>query len=405
MKNIELVSPAGDIEKLRFAYHYGADAVYLSDNHYGMRKRAPNFSDSELHQAVSYAHSINKKVYAAVNIFLRNNEMSDIKKYLHFLHEVSVDAIIVSDPGILHLIKEEKLEFNIHLSTLANVTNWASAQFWTDCGIKRIILARELSLQEIEEIRKKVACELEVFVHGAMCVSYSGRCLISNYLSDRNANKGDCSQPCRWKYSVMEEKRPGLILPVEEDENGTRIFSAKDLSMVRYIKELCDIGVDAFKIEGRMKSIYYLGNVTRIYKKAMQSYKEGHFTKELINEFENELDKIPHRGYSTGFYFGTPDSSAQLYEKDHDDGNHLFMGVVTEVKNDSVFIKLKNTLRVDDSIEFLNPHIGSDHNEKILEMKNKEDFPITQANYNEIVSVKIQGKAYPNEIIRKKSRK
>lgn len=272
MNNIELLAPAGNLEKLEVAIHYGADAVYLGGTSFSLRKRAGNFSIKEMKRAIEYAHENQVKVYVAVNIFARNEDLLHISEYLSELNEMCADSIIVSDPGIIRVAKELVPQLPIHLSTQANTTNWASTKFWEKEGISRINLARECSLKEIREIGEKTNLEMEILVHGSMCISYAGRCLLSSYMTGRDSNRGDCAQPCRWEYHLVEKKRPGQYFMVDEDERGTYIFNSKDLCMIDYIPEMVDAGITTFKIEGRMKSIYYLATVIRIYREAINNY-------------------------------------------------------------------------------------------------------------------------------------
>jgi putative protease len=402
MKKIELVSPAGDLEKLRCACRYGADAVYLSDKDHGMRRRAGNFSCDEIAEGVRYAHRLDKKVYAAVNIFLRNAHIAGVKKYLSFLREAGVDAIVAADPGVIQIVRDLKLDIPLHLSTLANVTNAASARFWEDLGVKRIILARELSFDEIRGIRREVRCELEVFVHGAMCVSYSGRCLLSSYLTGRNANLGDCAQSCRWRYALVEENRPGRYFPVEEDEAGTYLMSAKDLLMAPHIKDLIDAGVDALKIEGRIKSLYYVGNVTRIYRGAIDAACQGTDDAARSERYLKELSAVPNRGYSTGFFFGKPDDGSQLYDGNANNGGYQFVGTVLRSEGPRVTVRLKNPVSIHDTIECISPDISKDHTETVLEVIGKNGLPVETAAHDEEATLILSGPAAAHEIMRRK---
>lgn len=401
-ERMELVAPAGDLEKLRYACLYGADAVYLSDKEFGMRRRAGNFTREEIGEGIRFAHRLNKKVYAAVNIFLRQGCAAGVKEYLSFLREAGIDAIVIADPGILQMMKELGLNLTVHLSTLANVTNAESALFWEGLGITRIILARELSLDEIREIRKQVRCELEVFVHGAMCVSYSGRCLISSYMTGRNANLGDCAQSCRWSYALVEEKRPGQYFPIDEDESGTYLLSAKDLLMVEHIEELIDAGVDAVKIEGRIKSVYYVGNVTRVYRHAIDAAYDGRADTADRERYLKELSAVPNRGFSTGFFFGKPDSGAQLYDRNAHDGGYLFIGTVAGAEGNRATVRLSNPVSVNDTIECISPDLARDHTETVLEVIGRNGLPAATAGHDQEVTLVLSGPAAVNEIMRRK---
>ncbi|HRZ86454.1 MAG TPA: U32 family peptidase [bacterium] len=398
-KKPELVAPAGDSEKLRYALHYGADAVYLSDRDLGMRQRAGNLSHEEIAMAVAYAHERGRKVYAAANIFFRNGHVARLEDYFRFLEKAGVDAVIVSDAAALQVIRAGKIGIPVHLSTVANVTNWAAAEFWQSQGVSRIILAREASLEDIREIRRRVSCEIEAFVHGAMCMSYSGRCLISSYLSGRSANRGDCAQPCRWEYELVEEKRPGMAIPVEEDARGSYIMSAKDLCMVDHIGALADAGVDALKIEGRIKSVYYVGNVTRVYRDALDRAcgKSSHAD---AVRYREELASVPNRGYSTGFYFGTPGPEAALYGATGDDGGCRFIGTVESAAGGTATVSLRNPLARGDRVEFISPDLLRDHAEEILEIVDPDGMPVQKAQSGKTVTVRIAGKTAEREIIR-----
>jgi len=401
MKRMELVSPAGDLEKLRYACLYGADAVYLSDKEFGMRRRAGNFTRAEIVDAVRLAHRLGKRVYAAANIFLRNGMVAGMKEYLPFLQEAGVDAIVAADPGVLRMVNDLRITVPVHLSTLANVTNAESVRFWESQGVTRVILARELSLAEIREIRKQARCELEVFVHGAMCVSYSGRCLLSSYMTGRNANLGDCAQSCRWNYALVEEKRPGRYFPLEEDAGGSYIMSAKDLMMVKHIQELIDAGVDAVKIEGRVKSVYYVGNVTRVYRHAIDAAYDGRPDPARRERYIRELAAVPNRGFSTGFYFGMPDTDAQLYDRNAHDGGYHYIGTVTGASGTRATVRLSNPVSVNDTIEFINPDLAKDHAETVTEIIGRNGLPVATAGHDQEVVLVLSGIASENEIMRR----
>jgi len=305
MKKPELLSPAGDFERLKVAFAYGADSVYLGGEAFGMRAKAGNFTMGEIEKGIKYAHNLEKKVYITVNICAHNDDLAKIEEYLKELERLNADAFIVSDPGVIDLAKRVASKTGIHMSTQANITNYASVDFWQRQGAERVILARELSLTEINEIKQKVPnIELETFVHGSMCMAYSGRCLISNFMNDRDANRGNCSQPCRWSYMLVEEKS-GEGIPVYEDEHGAYILSSKDLNMIAHVPDLINAGIDSYKIEGRMKSSYYVGLVTKIYREAIDDYFEDpELYRSKILYYQSELAKMSHREYTTGFYYG-----------------------------------------------------------------------------------------------------
>lgn len=352
MKKPELLIPAGNLKKLMVAVHYGADALYLAGTDYGLRKKAGNFSLPELDQAVRYAHKKGVKIYLTVNIFPHNRDLDGITKYLMEIENVGVDAVIISDPGILRISKKIIPNLPVHISTQANITNWASAQFWKDQGVKRICLARELSLQEIIEIKSKTDIELEFFIHGAMCISFSGRCFMSQYMTNRNANNGDCSQSCRWEYFLVEKSRPGEYFPIEEDDRGTYFFSSKDLCLIKYIPELFKSGASSFKIEGRMKSIYYVGMVTKIYREAIDSYWENRESFTYNMEWDEELHKTSNRAFTTGFFNGRAkndiaDSIPRLQTYD-------FIGIVNKpLPQNKALVDIRNKVVSGEKVEWV----------------------------------------------------
>ena len=296
MKLPELLAPAGNFEKMQTAIHYGADAVYLGGKKFSLRAHATNFSDEEIGQAVAYAHERGVQVYTTLNIFAHNDDLAELPAYLAALQEAKVDGLIISDPGILAVARRTVPQLPIHLSTQANVTNLESVRFWVGQGVKRLNLARELSLAEIAQIRQATEAELEIFVHGALCISYSGRCLLSLYLTGRDANQGNCAHPCRYHYRLEEEKRPGQFFPVEEDSRGTYIFNAKDLCLLHRLPDLIRTGADSLKLEGRMKSVYYVGAITRLYRAALDFWKAQGLDAALPETFGEELLKIGSRG-------------------------------------------------------------------------------------------------------------
>ena len=317
MKKPELLAPAGDFSRLKYAVAYGADAVYIGGDHFSLRTASSNFNSEELQKAVRYAHSHQVKVYCAVNAVPRNAEIEEFPSYLKSLCDAGIDAVIVSDIGLVSMTRELAPEMKIHLSTQANAINYAACNAWYRLGVRRIVLARECSLEEIKEIRANVPedLELEAFVHGAMCMAYSGRCLISSFMTGRDANRGNCAQPCRWKYAVCEETRPGEYFPLEEGDGGTFLFNSKDLCMIDHIPELCAAGVGSFKIEGRVKTEYYVSCVTNTYRQAIDACFDDidGYVKRLPVYLE-ELSKVSHREYSTGFYYGNPLEQGQNYE-------------------------------------------------------------------------------------------
>ncbi len=376
----ELLAPAGDLQKLKVAVLYGADAVYLGGRHFSLRAGAGNFSEKELFEGVRYAHENGARVYVAVNIYARNEDLALLPDYLEMICAAGVDGIIVSDPGVVDLARRLYPGLPVHLSTQANTTNWATARFWEEQGVSRLILARELSLEEIKEIRKKVTAELEIFVHGAMCISYSGRCLLSNYLAGRDANRGDCAQSCRWRYALVEEKRPGEYLPIEEDSRGSYILGARDLCLVEHIPELVKAGINSLKIEGRMKSVNYVGGIVKVYRQALDAY---------IKEPENyhpdpawleEIGKVSHRRYTTGFLFGAPGVSGQHYEGEIYTSTHTFIGLVKgyDEKTGMALVEQRNYFAVGDEVEVLVPR-GKNIKQKITALYDEEGNSIKAA--------------------------
>lgn len=390
-KKPELVAPAGDLEKLKTAIEYGADAVYVGGEGFNLRMGATNLTLEEIREAVSWVHERGKKIYVALNIFARNYHISGLRPYLKKLGEIPVDAVIVADPGVLLAVKELAPRIPVHLSTQANTTNAKSVEFWRQQGVKRTVLARELTLGEIREITSNSTMETEVFVHGAMCMSYSGRCLLSGFMANRHANLGDCSHSCRWQYSLREEKRPDETYPIVEDESGTFILSSKDLCMIRHIPELARAGVSAWKIEGRMKSTYYAAAVTRVYREALDSYfanPDGYVCDE---RWLTELDKVSHREYGTGFFFGNQGYNSQtshpgnVYLKEYD-----YLGMVHNVLPDGVAeVLAKNSIQGNTAVEIIGRHLNEDFSQTISDIRNEYNEPIKAAHAGQKVLVKM----------------
>lgn len=355
----ELLAPAGDLEKLRFALLYGADAVYLGGQEFSLRAGASNFSPEQIVEGVRFAHSLNKKVYLAVNIYAKNDDFDLLPAYLARAQEVGVDALIISDPGVFAYAREFAPQIPIHISTQANTGNWRAAKFWREAGAKRVILARELTIAEMKTIGELSGLETEAFVHGAMCISYSGRCLLSNFLVGRDANRGDCAHPCRWNYRLEEEKRPGSYFPIEEDKRGSYIFNSKDLCLLPLISELVAANLSSWKIEGRNKSAYYVANITRVYRQALDAaWKEKeHFY--IRNEWLEEIAKVSHREFTTAFALGSPDETAYRYDDADSIRSFDFAGVVHEVGGDSILVEQRNHLAVGDEAEIILPNGGN----------------------------------------------
>ena len=370
----ELLIPANNIEVFKTAITYGADAVYIGGEVFSLRAKAKNFTNEEMKKAVEYAHQRGVKVYVTANILAHNEDIKEARKYFEEMNEIKPDAFIISDPGIFTIAKEVCPDIEIHISTQANNTNYMTYKFWWDQGATRVVSARELSLKEIKDIRNNIPedMEIESFIHGAMCISYSGRCLLSNYFTGRDANQGACTHPCRWKYSVMEEQRPGEYLPVYENERGTYIFNSKDLCMIEYIPEMIDAGIDSFKIEGRMKTALYVATVARTYRKAIDDYLESpELYKKNMDWYKDEIGKCTYRQFSTGFYFGKPTHENQIYDSNTYINEYIYLGTILDKDSDGqVLIQQKNKFCVGDEIEIMKPD-GRDIITKVIGMKNE----------------------------------
>ncbi len=361
VEKVELLAPAGDLEKLKMAILYGADAVYLGGEFFGLRAGAKNFTKEQIKEGVQFAHKRGKKVYVTVNIIPHNEDFDGLEEYLKTLEELEIDAVIVSDPGVLSVVKEVIPNMEVHLSTQANNTNYKSARFWYKQGVKRIVVARELSFKEIKEIRNNISddMEIEAFIHGAMCISYSGRCLISNYMTGRDANRGECAHPCRWQYALVEEKRPGEYYPVYEDEKGTFFFNSKDLCMIEYIPQIIESGIKSLKIEGRMKTSYYVATVVRAYRMAIDAYYEDPINWKFNPIWMEEIKKASHRDFTTGFYFEKPRDKEQHYGSSSYIREYDFTGLVKDydVVKDIAIVEQRNRMFVGEEIEIIGPNI------------------------------------------------
>lgn len=356
MNKPELLAPAGSLIKLKYALMYGADAVYIGGECFSLRVAAENFTYDEMKEGIEFAHSLNKKVYITANIIPHNNDLKGFKEYVKEISKLGADAIIVSDLGLFDIVKSIAPDLEIHISTQANNTNYASANMWYKLGAKRVVLARELSLEEISQIRENIPSDMEIecFVHGAMCISYSGRCLLSNYMTNRDSNLGACSHPCRWQYYLMEEQRNGEYFPVFENERGTFIFNSKDLCMIEHIPEMIKAGITSFKIEGRVKSEYYVATITKAYRDAIDAYFDG---KEYDVKFGEELVKVSHREYTKGFFFGKPDHNQQLYTTNSYKREYDLVAVAEEYIKEKKLLKVsqRNKFFVGDELEILMP--------------------------------------------------
>ena len=374
-RNIELLIPAGSLEVLRTAVDYGADAVYIGGEMFSLRAKAKNFSREDMLEGIAYAHSKGKKVYVTANILAHNDDLEEAKKYFEELKTIKPDAVIISDPGIFAIAKEVMPEMEIHISTQANNTNYATYKFWWQLGATRVVTARELSLEEIKKIRKNIPedMEIETFVHGAMCMAYSGRCLLSNYMAGRDANRGACTHPCRWKYSVVEENRPGEYMPVYENERGTYIFNSKDLCMIEHIPALVEAGIDSFKIEGRMKTALYVATVARTYRKAIDDYiKSPDLYKDNLEWYKEEIGKCTYREFTTGFFFGKADDKTQIYDNNTYVKNYIYLGTVENIDEDNrLYFEQKNKFFVGDTIELMKKN-GDNIFVNILSIKDED---------------------------------
>lgn len=359
MRELELLIPAGSLEVLKTAVIYGADAVYIGGEAFGLRAKAKNFSNEEIKEGIAFAHERGVKVYITANILAHNEDLSGVEAYFEEMKTICPDALIISDPGVFAIAKRILPDMEIHISTQANNTNYGTYLFWYQLGAKRVVTARELSLKEIKEIRDHIPedMEIESFMHGAMCISYSGRCLLSNFMVGRDANQGACTHPCRWKYSLVEEKRPGEYMPVYENERGTYIFNSKDLCMVEYVPEMIAAGIDSFKIEGRMKTALYVATVARTYRKAIDDFqKDPELYQENLDWYRSEIGKCTYREFTTGFYFGKPNETTQIYDNNTYVKNYTYLGTVEHVREDGSFrLEQKNKFFVGEELEIMKP--------------------------------------------------
>lgn len=399
MKKPELLIPAGSLEVLKVAIDYGADAVYIGGQKFGLRAKAGNFSLDEMVEAADYVHSAGKKLYVTVNIFAHNDDLEGVKKYFgdirqYGLHE-KIDGFIISDPGIFTLARQMLPEVEIHISTQSNNTNYLTYNFWYNQGATRVVAARELSLKEIRTIRDNIPedMEIEAFMHGAMCISYSGRCLLSSYFTGRDANKGACTHPCRWKYSIVEEKRPGEYLPIEEDDRGTYIFNSKDLCMIKYVPEMIEAGINSFKIEGRMKTALYVAVVTRTYRQAIDDYFESEdLYRQRLSYYDEEISACTFRQFTTGFYFGETDETSQIYDNNTYIKNYTYLGIIEDITGDGLIqIHQKNKFLVGDEINIMDFN-GDNHYVKVDAMYDERMHPVESAPHpKQLLYLKVSG--------------
>lgn len=359
MKKTELLIPASSLEVLKTAVVFGADAVYIGGEVFSLRAKSKNFSMEDMREGIAFAHAHGAKVYVTANILAHNGDLDGVEKYFHELKAIGPDALIISDPGVFQIAKEVCPEIEIHISTQANNTNYRTYRFWHSLGAKRVVSARELSMDELRELRANIPenLEIETFIHGAMCISYSGRCLLSSYFTGRDANQGACTHPCRWKYAIMEETRPGEYLPVYENERGTYIFNSKDLCMIEHIPELVEAGIDSFKIEGRMKTALYVAVVTRTYRQAIDDYlKDEVLYRSRMDYYKEEIAKCTYRQFTTGFFFGKPDHDTQIYDNNTYIKAYTYLGLIGEDRGDGFYgLEQRNKFSVGDAIEVMKP--------------------------------------------------
>ena len=408
MKKVELLAPAGDLEKLKIAVDYGADAVYFGGEMFSLRAGAGNLTIDEIKEGVEYAHSRGVKCHMTLNVYAHNEDIEPLKEYLQQIKDITVDAFIVSDPSVIMLLREAVPDAEIHLSTQANMTNYVTANFWRSQGVKRLVMARELTLDEIKCIRANLPedTELETFVHGAMCISYSGRCLLSNFMTERDANRGECSHPCRYKYRLEEEKRPGEYWPVDEDNRGTYIFNSKDMCMLEYLPELIEAGISSFKIEGRMKSIFYIAHVLNAYRKAIDAYYENPEGYEYDPQWFEEMCKASHREFTTAFYFNKPTNEDQNYLTSAYTRDYSFTGIVRDYDPETgiATVEQRNRMFIGDEIEVFGP--GTDYFVQKLEyMTDEEGTPLESAPHpQQILKIKMDQPVAEAYMLRKENR-
>ncbi len=405
MKKPELLVPASSLEVLKVAVVFGADAVYIGGEAYGLRAKAKNFSMEDMAEGIAFAHSHGAKVYVTANILAHNEDLEGVREYFTELKEMKPDALIISDPGVFLLAREACPEIEVHISTQANNTNYGTYRFWHGLGVKRVVAARELSLEEIAGIRREIPEEMEIeaFIHGAMCISYSGRCLLSNYFTGRDANQGACTHPCRWKYAVVEETRPGEYLPVYENDRGTFLFNSRDLCMIGHIPELVEAGIDSFKIEGRMKTALYVATVARTYRKAIDDYFAGREAYEgNMPWYLNQIAQCTYRLFTTGFFFGKPDEESQIYGESTYVKESTYLGMV-EGENDAGLyqIQQKNKFSVGETIEVMKPD-GRNIPVTVKEIQDEEGNPMESAPHpKQILYIDLGQKLAKYDILRR----
>lgn len=409
MRKIELLAPAGDLEKLKIAVLYGADAVYFGGETFSLRAGAGNLSFEEMVEGVDFAHEHGVRCYMALNIFAHNEDVEPLREYLTSIKDVAIDAFIISDPGIFTLVRSIMPEKEVHLSTQANMTNYETAMFWYNLGVKRIVLARELTFKEIKELKAKCPedLEFEAFVQGAMCISYSGRCLLSNFMIERDANRGACAHPCRWKYALVEEQRPGQYYPIEEDERGTYILNSRDLCMIEYIPDLIESGLASLKIEGRMKSSFYVATIVAAYRKAIDAYYENPDNYSFKEEWLAELKKVSHREFTTGFYFDKPTNQDQNYQTSQYQRDYTFTGLVKSYDEETglAIVEQRNKMILGEEIEIFGPNTDF-FTQKLTEMYNEKGEAIDSCPHpQQLIKIKVDMPVKENFMIRKRKEK
>ncbi|MEE3393075.1 MAG: U32 family peptidase [Lachnospiraceae bacterium] len=414
-KKPEVLAPAGSLDVLKTAVMYGADAVYIGGDAYGLRAKAKNFSLQDMKEGIEFAHEHGAKVYVTANIIARNGHLDGIREYFKELKVIKPDALLIADPGVFMIAREICPEIDIHISTQANNVNYATYNFWFSQGATRVVAARELSLKEIADIRKNIPAdkEIEAFVHGAMCIAYSGRCLLSSYFTGRSANLGACTHPCRWKYYIMEEKRPGEYLPVEEvnnggdesnadDLNGTYIFNSKDLCMIEHLPDMINAGIDSLKIEGRMKTALYVASVVRTYRMAVDDYfKDPALYESRKKNYMDEISRCTYRQYTTGFFYHNPTHESQIYDNNTYVTNYVYLGTIDRVdENGYAWFTQKNKFMNGDTIELMKPD-GSDLSLKVIDMINEEYQHVDSCPHaSERIAIRLDASVSPYDIMR-----
>ncbi|MDO5564662.1 MAG: U32 family peptidase [Eubacteriales bacterium] len=398
----ELLIPAGSFETLKVALSYGADAIYCGGERFSLRKKANNFSLEELREGIKYTHNLGKKIYVTINIFPHNDDLIGLDDFLNTINQYKPDGLIIADVGVFSIAKNICKNIPLHISTQANIINYESANFWSNIGAKRVVLGRELSLIEIEKIKNNINnnLEIECFIHGSMCIAYSGRCLLSAFLTNKESNLGECTHPCRWNYSLVEEKRPGEYMNIEEDNRGTYIFNSKDLCMIEHIPDLIKLNIDSFKIEGRMKTALYIATVARTYRKAIDDYYNGNYEANL-EWYKKEICKCTYRDYTTGFFYGKPDNTSQIYNNNTYKKGSIFYGIVEKIENEYAFLTQKNKFEINQELEIMKID-GTNVKTKVLEIYDleKEEFVSSCKHSKQKIRLKLSIMPNVGEIIR-----